>query len=147
MDLSRCVAGGVEFVQPIAQQAGVTLSFSPAASAVTVEGNEDAIRQIMLNLIANAIRHTPVGGRVEVAVKADARHGAMRGIVTVRDNGCGIPENLRTRIFEAGFSGTGETPGLGLAVCRRLMAQHHGGIRVESQAGEGTEFELEFPAL
>jgi two-component system sensor histidine kinase FlrB len=147
MDLSRCVASGVEFVQPIAQQAGVELRFVPAASAVTVEGNEDAIRQIMLNLIANAIRHTPVGGTVDVAANADARHGATRGIVTVRDNGCGIPENLRTHIFEAGFSGTGETPGLGLAVCRRLMAQHHGGIRVESRVGEGTEFELEFPAI
>jgi signal transduction histidine kinase len=50
-------------------------------------------------------------------------------------------------LFEAGFSGTGETPGLGLAVCRQLMAQHGGTIRLSSLVGQGTEFQLEFPAL
>jgi two-component system sensor histidine kinase FlrB len=145
--LSQCVKSGVEFVQPIAQQAGVELRFSPAGSPITVQGNEDALRQITLNLISNAIRHTPVGGSVEVAVRAETRHGTVRGIVTVRDSGCGIPQDLLSHIFEPGFSGTGETPGLGLAVCKRLMAQHRGEIRVQSRVGLGTEFELEFPAL
>jgi two-component system sensor histidine kinase FlrB len=145
--LSQCVKSGVEFVQPIAQQAGVALRFSPAESPITVQGNEDALRQITLNLISNAIRHTPVGGSVEVAVRAETRHGTVRGIVTVRDSGCGIPQDLLSHIFEPGFSGTGETPGLGLAVCKRLMAQHRGEIRVQSRVGQGTEFELEFPAL
>jgi two-component system sensor histidine kinase FlrB len=145
--LSQCVKSGVEFVQPIAQQAGVALRFSPAESPITVQGNEDALRQITLNLISNAIRHTPVGGSVEVAVRAETRHGTVRGIVTVRDSGCGIPQDLLSHIFEPGFSGTGETPGLGLAVCKRLMAQHRGEIRVQSHVGQGTEFELEFPAL
>ena len=145
--LSQCVKSGVEFVQPIAQQAGVELRFSPAESPITVQGNEDALRQITLNLISNAIRHTPVGGSVEVAVRAETRHGTVRGMVTVRDSGCGIPQDLLSHIFEAGFSATGETPGLGLAVCKRLMAQHRGEIRVQSRVGLGTEFELEFPAL
>jgi signal transduction histidine kinase len=147
LDLSKCVAGGVEFVQPIAQQAGVTVRFSPAQTPITVQGNDDAIRQIMLNLIANAIRHTPVDGAVEVAARPEMRHGTMRGIITVRDSGCGIPKDALAQIFEAGFSGTGETPGLGLAVCRRLMVQHHGEIRVQSGVGDGTQFELEFPAI
>jgi two-component system sensor histidine kinase FlrB len=147
VSLPECVASGVAFVQPIAQQAGVDLRFSPAETPITVQGNEDAIRQIVLNLIANAIRHTPVGGSVEVAVGTETRHGTVRGVVTVRDSGCGIPQDLLPHIFEAGFSGTGETPGLGLAVCKRLMAQHRGEIRVQSRVGQGTEFELEFPAL
>jgi two-component system sensor histidine kinase FlrB len=147
VNLSACVESGVEFVQPIAEQAGVELHFTPADHAVTVQGNEDAIRQIMLNLITNAIRHTPVGGTVEVAVKSDARFGVAHGIVAVQDSGCGIPEDVLAHIFDAGFSGTGATPGLGLAVCRRLMAQHHGEICVESHVGSGTKFELELPAL
>jgi two-component system sensor histidine kinase FlrB len=145
--LPECVASGVEFVRPIAQQAGVTLQFSPVETPISIQGNEDALRQILLNLTANAIRHTPVGGLVEVAAKAESRHGAVRGIVTVRDNGCGIPQDQLPHIFEAGYSGTGETPGLGLAVCRRLVTQHHGEIRVNSGVGQGTEFELEFPAI
>ena len=147
VDLSDCVDGGVDFVRPIAEQAGVGLSFLPSEEFVTVEGNEDAIRQIMLNLISNAIRHTPAGGTVEVAVKAETRRGIACGIVEVRDNGCGIPEDVIPHLFEAGFSGTGETPGLGLTVCQRLMAQHRGAIRVESHAGEGSRFEVEFPAI
>jgi len=147
VNLSVCVESGVEFVRPIAEQAGIGLSFIPTESAVTVEGNEDGIRQIMLNLISNAIRYTPVGGTVEVVVRGETRHQTRRGIVTVRDNGCGIPEDLLPHLFEAGFSGTGETPGLGLAVCRRLMTQHHGEIRAASGVGEGSEFELEFPAI
>ena len=123
------------------------LRFCPAERPISIQGNEDALRQILLNLTANAIRHTAVGGLVEVAAKAEMRHGTLRGIVTVRDNGYGIPREQLPHIFEAGFSGTGETPGLGLAVCKRLMTQHHGDIRVSSQVGHGTEFELEFPAI
>ena len=147
IDLLSCVESGVEFVEPIAQQAGVGLQFSPAVSQATVNGNEDAIRQIMLNLISNAIRHTPVGGTVAVIAKTELRHGTTRGVVTVRDNGCGIPDDTLAHIFEPGFSGSGETPGLGLAVCQRLMKQHRGEIHVASRVGEGTEFELEFPAI
>ena len=147
VNLSHCVAGGVEFVRPIAEQAGVGLAFSPAEASLTVTGNEDGIRQMMLNLISNAVRHTAAGGTVEVGARTESRLGVQRAIVTVRDTGCGIPENLLGQIFEPGCSGTGETPGLGLAVCRRLMTLHHGEIRAASRVGEGTEFELEFPAL
>ena len=147
VDLPACVESGVEFVRPIAEQAGVGLCLIPAGRAVTVEGNEDGIRQIMLNLIVNAIRHTPPGGSVEVSVRAETRHQASRGVVAVRDSGGGIPEDLLPRLFEAGFSGTGETPGLGLAVCKRLMTQHRGAIHVATQVGQGSEFELEFPAI
>jgi len=58
-----------------------------------------------------------------------------------------MPENVVAHIFDPGFSGTGETPGLGLAVCKRLMDQHGGEIRVSSQVNEGTSFELGFPVL
>ncbi len=87
-----------------------------------VKGNEDAIRQIILNLICNAIRHTPAGGTVEVAAqRPELRHGAMRGIVKcARHAAAAFPRALVGQIFEAGFSGSGETPGLGLAVCQRL---------------------------
>ena len=58
-----------------------------------------------------------------------------------------MPDNVVEHIFEPGFSGTGETPGLGLAVSKRLMDQHSGEIRVSSQLNKGTTFELGFPAI
>jgi signal transduction histidine kinase len=147
MNLDACVAGGVAFVRPIADQKNVTLTFEPTSNASSIAGNEAAIRQILLNLIGNAIRHTEAGGSVTVATSSTARNGELKATVTVRDTGCGIPADALDRLFEAGFSVSGETPGLGLAVCGRQMAQHHGKIHVKSRVGRGSEFQLEFPAL
>lgn len=147
LDLKACVHGGVEFVQPIAEQANVSLSFEPGNDALNIEGNEDGIRQIILNLICNAIRHTPAGGKVVVSTRLRALEAGDIALIEVRDTGCGISGEQILRLFEAGFSGTGETPGLGLAVCKRLMTQHGGAIHVSSRLTEGSNFQLEFPAL
>jgi signal transduction histidine kinase len=145
--LADCIANGVDFVRPIAEQAGVTLAFSGAKNTPSVMGNEDAIRQIVTNIVCNAIRHTSIGGTVNVSTRAAQRNKVSCALVTIQDTGCGIPEEMTDRIFDAGFSGTGETPGLGLAVCRRLMILHGGEIRVSSRINVGTTFELEFPVL
>lgn len=145
--LGHCVEGGVEFVRPIAQQAGVALHFANESTAIKVLGNEDAIRQIILNVVTNAIRHTEPGGSVSVSMGTGKPGRANRATVAIKDTGCGISESVISRIFEAGFSGSGETPGLGLAVCKRLMKQHGGEIRVASQVNQGTSIELEFPTL
>jgi two-component system sensor histidine kinase FlrB len=137
----------VEFVQPIAEQAGVSLSFCAVNETPFVKGNEDAIRQIILNLTCNAIRHTAPGGTIRVTTQGMRREGTAFALVEIADTGCGIPEELISHLFEAGFSATGETPGLGLAVCKRLMAQHGGEIRVFSKVNEGSTFQLEFPTL
>ncbi len=145
--LADHVKGGVEFVRPIAEQAGVALSFSAEPDSPSVQGNEDAIRQMVLNIVSNAIRHTAAGGSVKVTTRA-TKHGKMnRALVAIEDTGCGISEGIVERIFDAGVSATGETPGLGLAVCKRLMTQHGGEIRVMSRINEGSTFELEFPAI
>jgi two-component system sensor histidine kinase FlrB len=145
--LAECIESGVEFVRPIADQAGVSLTFSVSAAAISVLGNEDAIRQIILNILCNAIRHTESGGRITVSLAQRTKARFNRAVVTIQDTGCGMPNSVVEHIFDPGFSGTGETPGLGLAVCKRLMAQHSGEIRVSSQVNEGTSFELGFPAI
>ncbi|MGB6688218.1 MAG: ATP-binding protein [Terracidiphilus sp.] len=147
LDLAACLQTGVEFVRPVAEQASVTLSFLPAQEKLTIRGNEDGIRQILLNLVCNAIRHTAAGGGVDVTLRRVHRENEGLAVVEVRDTGCGIPEEQLGRLFEAGFSGSGETPGLGLAVCKRLMDQHGGMIRVSSRVNEGSSFQLEFPAI
>jgi signal transduction histidine kinase len=141
------VKSGVEFVQPIAEQAGVEISFYAADGSLCIFGNEDALRQIVLNIACNAIRHTPAGNKIDVSTRAVECAGVIRAIVEVADSGCGIPEDAIEHIFDPGFSATGETPGLGLAVCKRLMTQHGGEIRVSSRINEGTTFELEFPVI
>lgn len=145
LDFSGCVQAAVEFVRPVAEQAGVGLTFYPAEQAIHIEGNEDGIRQIVLNLVCNAIRHTPAEGSIDVMVRREERGGGPVATLEVRDTGCGIPEEQMPRLFDAGFSGAGETPGLGLAVCQRLVQQHGGRIQVSSRLNEGSSFVLEFP--
>ena len=147
VDLTACVQNGVEFVRPIAHQAGVSLSFEAPCESMSVEGNEDAIRQIILNITCNAIRHTATGGSIRVSLRKTQRNSLNFALVEVSDTGCGISEEIIERLFEPGFSGSGDTPGLGLAVCKRLMTQHRGRILVTSRVNRGTTFELEFPAL
>jgi two-component system sensor histidine kinase FlrB len=147
VDLAACVQSGLVFVKPIAEQAGLVLSLIAADDTPSIQGNEDAIHQIILNVVCNAIRHTEAGGRVAVSTRRVTHNGADRALVEIEDSGCGIPESVIAHIFEAGFSANGETPGLGLAVSKRLMTQHGGEIRVSSRIHEGSTFQLEFPAL
>jgi two-component system sensor histidine kinase FlrB len=145
LNLIACMQGGVEFVQPIAEQAGVSLSFRTEGERLMIQGSENGLRQIILNLVCNAIRHTPAGGQITVTANRESRPSGIRALVEVADTGCGIPEHMLEQLFDAGFSAEGNTPGLGLAVCKRLMQQHGGEIRVSSQVNRGTSFQLEFP--
>ncbi|MFP5265974.1 MAG: sensor histidine kinase [Acidobacteriota bacterium] len=146
LDLSACIRDGAAFVRPIAEQAGVLLGVDIEDGA-RMEGNENLLRQVLLNLVCNAIRHTPAGGKVDVRVRAAAPPASRRVLLEVSDTGCGIPAEQKERIFEAGYSAGGGTPGLGLAVCKRLAAFHGGSIRIQSQEGCGSTFQLEFPAI
>lgn len=146
IELSACVRAGVEFVRPIAEQAGVALSFV-GDEELRIQGNENQLRQILLNLISNAIRHTPDGGKVTVTARGTLRDERICGVVEVSDTGCGIPEQQIDHIFEVGFSAQGDTPGLGLAVCRRLVEGLGGTIRATSRIHRGSTFEMEFAAI
>jgi two-component system sensor histidine kinase FlrB len=145
LNLIASMRSGVEFVQPVAEQAGVSLSFRTEDARLTIQGDENGLRQIILNLVCNAIRHTPAGGQITVTAKGVLGSGTAYAAVEVADTGCGIPERMLGQLFDAGFSAEGNTPGLGLAVCKRLMHQHGGEIRVSSRVNHGTTFQLEFP--
>jgi signal transduction histidine kinase len=108
-----------------------------------IEADRNSIQQLILNLVCNALRYTPAGGKITLAATLDQeRHLA---VIELSDTGSGIaPEHL-TRIFEAGFSASGQTPGLGLTVCQRIVEQHRGHLGITSQLGMGTTVRMEFP--
>jgi signal transduction histidine kinase len=123
------------------------LSFHGGEDRLSIQGCENLLRQIVLNLACNAIRHTAAGGKIDISTRKVSRLGSIRALVEVADTGCGIEPQLLDRIFEAGFSASGDTPGLGLAVCKRLMTSHGGEIHVSSKVNHGATFQLEFPTL
>ncbi len=134
----------VNFLGPLAQQANVSLFLEPMDSELPLRANKSAFHQLLMNICCNALRHTPAGGTVRIVCHPPIAE-RDRLCISVSDTGSGIPEEYLSRLFESGFSGSGVTPGLGLAVCERLMRQHGGSISVESRLGHGSTFTLEFP--
>jgi two-component system, sensor histidine kinase FlrB len=149
ISLSKLVSNSIEFVRPLANQAGVSLLWSDAGGATMIMGNNDSLRQVILNLIANAIRHTPSGG--SIAVTSLAADKTLEGsfqkeiLVQFSDTGCGIRPDQIARVLEPGFSGSGDTSGLGLAVCDRIMKLHGGKVSAGNLPFGGAQFVLHFP--
>lgn len=155
LSLSELLRNAIRFAQPIADQASVALDWPVDDGAIqTVMGNESALQQVLLNLISNAIRFTPAGGKVSVLIRTenDAAESMNLGdsaewvMVEFSDTGCGIRPDQIDRIFEPGFSGSGDTSGLGLAVSKRIMTQHGGRISASNCVDSGARFTLHFPA-
>jgi signal transduction histidine kinase len=100
------------------------------------------IREVLANLVANALRHTPEGGTVTIRGQATAEEV----ILTVTDTGPGIEPALRPYVFERFVKGDGSRgSGLGLAIARGLVEAHGGTISVDSPAGGGTTFRVALP--
>jgi two-component system, OmpR family, sensor kinase len=120
---------------------------SPVAPTV-VRGTESRLRQVVTNLVANALRHTPDGTPVEVAVGHDATGVALE----VRDHGPGVPDEVATKVFERfyradparGRTGGGGS-GLGLAIVAAIVSQHHGRVGVAPTPGGGATFVVRLP--
>jgi two-component system sensor histidine kinase HydH len=121
---------------------GVTVT-TEIAPAVRLRADRDQLRQLLLNLLSNAYQSMPDGGRVVVGAAAGG--GVVRMWVT--DSGEGIPQDVRARLFEPFFTTKARGVGLGLAVCQRVVAAHHGEIVVESAPGEGSTFRVTMPAV
>jgi NtrC-family two-component system sensor histidine kinase KinB len=128
-----------------AHERNVTLETTLAPGRLDITGDPTKISWAVSNLIANALRYTPAGGRVNVDVAA--ADGALS--VSVRDTGPGIPPEQRERIFERFVQGAdgGEAgaAGLGLAIVRDIVQAHGGRIHLESEVGRGSRFTLELP--
>ena len=143
LNLCEAIRSSVEFVRPIADEAGVALTFAASVLVAMVRGNSSALQQVVMNLVCNAIRHSGKDGSVQVCIRREGRSA----VIEFTDTGCGIAPEFLEDIFRPGFSGSGTTSGLGLAVCSQIMKQHDGAIRVMSMLNAGTTFSVEIPTL
>ncbi len=143
LQLRTVLQNGIGFIRPLAEQAGVKLTVNIAIDNVEIDGDPNGLQQVILNLAINAFRHTPMGGSLTISAR---QHGDI-AIVDFADTGEGVAEQDVTRIFNPGFSGSKQRPGLGLTICKRIMKQHNATIRAQRRACNGTRFSLEFPVL
>jgi len=136
-DLGVLVRETVESFRPQAEAKGVSLAVEAADDMPTVEVDPGRIRQVIGNLLSNAIRHTPSGGAVRVAVGAPAT-------ITVTDTGEGIPPDVLPHVFERFAKGANSTgSGLGLAIAHDIVRAHGGRLTIDSAPGKGTAARVE----
>jgi heavy metal sensor kinase len=141
VELGPLVASLVEQLEPVAHAQGLSLT-SEITATPTVEGDAGWLERLVLNLLDNAFKFTPAGGRVVVQLGED--NGMAR--LEVRDNGIGMQPDVLPHVFERFYradparSSTGAGVGLGLSLVKWIVDQHHGSVVATSQPGGGSAF-------
>lgn len=146
-DVQALVEGLLQDFEPLAEEEGLTLNAQVSPNLPPVTMDKQRMAQVINNLLANALRHTPSGGTLSVLVGRSDDHVT----ITVRDNGEGIAPadlpNVFNRFYRSDRARARSTggSGLGLAIAKAIVEAHDGSIRVESQPGHGATFTISLP--
>jgi signal transduction histidine kinase len=156
VDLSDLISDSLDLVADKVQEKRTPVERHFPEEPVKGHWDEDQLRQVLVNLLANAVDASPAESPVTVtAGLAEVASGARRNgepgktragaRIRIEDRGEGMDEQTRARIFEPFFTKKKKGTGLGLAIARQIVEQHGGHIRVESEPGRGTRFTIELP--
>jgi len=148
LDVGAIVRHAVDGFRPRAQEKHQQLALQMADALPPILGHAVRLRQMLDNLIGNAVKYTPEGGLIEVS--AESRGDQV--IIRVRDNGVGIPPSEQPYIFNKFFRGSNVATeqsgtGLGLAIVKSIVENHHGRIWVDSEIGKGATFTVVLPGM
>jgi len=147
VSLTEVVREILPLLRPRAEAKAIAIAADRLETPVSGSWNADALRRIVRNLLENAIKFTPSGGRVEVRTRLEE----SAAVLEVEDTGIGIRQELVPEIFQAfrqeseGLSREYEGSGLGLSIVRHLVEEHGGTIEVQTEKGEGTCFVVRLP--
>jgi heavy metal sensor kinase len=152
IDLNQLCRQMVEYISPLAQQRNQMLSYEPPATATSggtvVNADTQRIKQLLLNLLDNAIKYTEPGGQITLGLKTEN----SSAVITVADTGRGIPAEDLPHIFERFFRRSAKTSdrsasgfGLGLSIVKWIVDSHHGQIEAHNRDGKGTLFTVKLP--
>ena len=126
-----------------------TINLDPGKNIPAITGDRERIEQVFINIISNAVKYTPDGGRIDIKAVASQPEGEVR--VYIRDNGIGIAEEDLSKLFERFYrvdkSRTSESggTGLGLSIAKEIVESHGGSITARSKVGVGTLMTVTLP--
>ncbi|MEP7158490.1 MAG: ATP-binding protein, partial [Chloroflexota bacterium] len=145
-DLADLITDQLAAFSPQAGAADVSLVPEIETDLPRAMVDEQRVRQVIANLLANALRHTPAGGRVTVRLRASVDRASLN--VEVADTGSGISPDFLPHVFDRFVKGEGSMgSGLGLAICRDVVEAHGGKISITSEPGRGTSVKFSLPAV
>jgi len=145
-DLGQLAASTTEQMSLLAEDKSIVMDCD-SCDAVTVQGDRARIKQVIVNLVDNALKYTPEGGRIRVGVSPSGG----KAVLEVIDNGIGIPTAALPHIFERFFrvdkarSRDVGGAGLGLSIVKSICTAHSGDVRAESAEGKGSRLVVELP--
>ena len=143
VDLNRILTETTEFFAPECARAKVDLVFYPDPRLPFVPVDERLVKQALMNLLLNAVQAMEGRPGSQLIVRTRLEGDAAR--IDVLDNGPGIPEELRERVWEVYFSSKRGGTGLGLPTARRIAEEHGGSLAFDTEVGKGTDFVLRLP--
>ncbi|HUH96139.1 MAG TPA: ATP-binding protein [Anaerolineales bacterium] len=133
--------------QSQAAAAGVKLELSLGAGALMLEADPERIRQVLTNLISNALRYSPRGSTIEIHLTESDLSAGRRAVVSVQDSGPGIAPQDLSHVFDRFYrSSDSRGMGLGLSIAKYIVEAHGGEIQAESAEGQGTTIWFSLPA-
>lgn len=145
LDFREIVSGAVELFSPAYEDKGVVLEVCTLPEKLCVKGDRPLLERVLANLLDNALKFTPPGGRV--SVRAEAGNGSVQ--LTVTDTGIGIEETALPRVFDRFYRSDGSRSmpgsGLGLSFVRSAVRSQGGDVRIDSRPGMGTTLTVSFP--
>lgn len=140
-DLRRVVGDVLNLSTAELSTRNVTLVNQMPPHPLMVNVDADLIKQAVLNVVQNGAQAMPEGGKLEVTLEDDRKTAILR----IADEGAGIPDDVREKIFNLYFTTKAEGSGIGLAMTYRILQLHHGSIEVQSRRERGTEFVMRIP--
>src|SRR5579862_3139563 len=148
LDLAQLVSATADQMSLLAEDKGIKVTCD-ASTGIWVEGDRARLKQVVVNLLDNAIKYTPQGGTVKL--KVDRENG--KAVLEVADTGVGIPTEALPRVFERFFrvdparSRERGGAGLGLSIVKSICLAHHGKVEASSGPGGGSRFRVELPVI
>jgi two-component system OmpR family sensor kinase len=146
VDLGQLTSATADQIGLLAEDKNIRVT-TPLSAGVVVWGDKSRLKQVIVNLLDNAIKYTRPGGKIELRVSA----GEGKGVLEVADNGIGIPAEALPHVFERFYRADKARSrelggaGLGLSIVKSICVAHGGSVRVESQEGNGTRLIVELP--
>jgi two-component system sensor histidine kinase NblS len=153
LSLKQAADAALRAINLLAKDKQIVVTIKASGVIPMVMMNEESMERVIINLLTNAIKYTPIGGKIEVKIEqVPSAEGEGEVAISVSDNGIGIPEDALPQIFDRFYRverkvHTIKGTGLGLTIAKRIVEKHNGRITVESALGQGSTFTVYLPVV